>query len=195
MCTEVEDLGIFKMWVNEGGIANLLSIPQLEKDGFRVTSDTHGEWIVHSPRGEKLVFKRDTGTTANMPYTDVRDIAEAFAHANIVADHDTKAMQERTIQTVRMKMKDFSRREVKGAIAARKAKIMLAPPPDTKFKQLVNSDSIKNCKVTAQDISNSRVIFGPDLPGLQGRTTRKIPQELSRCTLVYPGQSTNAIKI
>ena len=73
------------MWVNEGDIANLLSIPQLEKDGFRVTSDTHGEWIVHLPRGEKFVFKRDTGTTANMPYIDVCDIAEAFAHANIEA--------------------------------------------------------------------------------------------------------------
>ena len=39
---KVGDLGVFKMWINEGGIANLLSIPQLEKDGFRVTSDTHG---------------------------------------------------------------------------------------------------------------------------------------------------------
>ena len=66
------------MWLNEGGIANLLSIPQLEKDGFRVTSDTHGEWAVHSPQGEKLVFKRDTGLAENMPYIDVRDVTEAL---------------------------------------------------------------------------------------------------------------------
>ena len=44
--SHVGDLGIFKMWLNEGGIANLLSIQQLEKDGFRVTTDTHGEWSV-----------------------------------------------------------------------------------------------------------------------------------------------------
>ena len=43
LCTHVGDLGIFKMWLNEGGIANLLSIPQLEKDGFQVMSDTLGE--------------------------------------------------------------------------------------------------------------------------------------------------------
>ena len=43
VCSKVGDLGIFEMWVNERGIANLLSIPQLEKDGFRVTSDTKGE--------------------------------------------------------------------------------------------------------------------------------------------------------
>ena len=71
MCTQVGDLGIFKMWLNEGGIANLLSIPQLEKDGFQVMSDTLGEWIVHSPRGKQLVFKRDTGSLKNMPYIDV----------------------------------------------------------------------------------------------------------------------------
>ena len=137
---------------------------------------------MHSPRGEQLVVKRDTGSLKNMPYIDVDDVVDAFAHANIEADQDIKAIQERKIETVRMQMKDFSRREVKGAIAARKAQRILAHPPDAKFKQLVNSDSIKNCKVTAQDITNSRVIFGPDLPGLQGRTTRKKP---TRVTPVY----------
>ena len=88
VCTHVGDLGIFKMWLNEDGIANILSIPRLKKDGFRVTSDTLGEWIVHSPRGEQLVFKRDTGSLKNMPYINVGDIVEAFAHANIEAGHD-----------------------------------------------------------------------------------------------------------
>ena len=72
--------------------------------------------------------------------------------------------------------------KVKWATVAREAQIKLAHPPDTKFKQLVNSDSIKNCPVTAQDISNSRVIFGPDLPGLQGRSTREKP---TRVVLEY----------
>ena len=43
LSTKIGDLRVFKMWANEGGIANLLSIPQLRKDGFPVTSDTHGE--------------------------------------------------------------------------------------------------------------------------------------------------------
>ena len=67
LCTKVGNLGVFKMWINEGGIANCLLIPQLEKDGFRVTSDTHGEWIVYFSRDEKLVFKRDTSNLKNMP--------------------------------------------------------------------------------------------------------------------------------
>ena len=68
LSTKVGDLGVFKMWINKGGIANLLSIPQLEKDGFRITSDTHGEWIVYLPGGDNLVFKRDAGNLKGMPY-------------------------------------------------------------------------------------------------------------------------------
>ena len=172
------------MWINEGGITNLLSIPQLERDGFRVTCDIHGEWIVYLRCGDKLVSKRDVGSLENMPYIHVSDVPEAFAHANIEASQDIEVMLQREIQTVPMKMKDFSRNEVKGDIAARKAQIMLAHTPDAKFKQLVNSDSVKNCPVTAQDISNSRVIFGPELPGVQGRSTRKKP---TRVVPVYMG--------
>ena len=72
-----------------------------------MTSDTHGEWIVYLPRGEKLVFKRDTGNLKNIPCIDVDDVtkvfaSEAFAHTNI------KAFQEKKIQTVRKNMEGFS---------------------------------------------------------------------------------------
>ena len=81
---------------------------------------------MHSPRGEQLVFKRDTGSLKNMPYINVGDVVEAFAHANIKAGHDIEAIQETPIETVRMKMKDFSRREVKGAISLVRPKYCLA---------------------------------------------------------------------
>ena len=160
------------MWINEGGIANLLSISQLEKDGFRITSDTHGEWIVHSPRDEKLVFKRDTGTLENMPYIDVRDTTESFANANI------EAFQEKSLQTVCKNMEGFSRKEVRGATLARIAQSKVVHPPDTKFKQMVSSPIFKNYRVTAKEITNFRAIFGPGLPGLQGRSTRRKPKRL-----------------
>ena len=62
------DLGMFEMWVNESRIANLLSIPQLEKDGFRVVTDTLGEWVVYTPQGEKIVFMKDTSLCNKMLY-------------------------------------------------------------------------------------------------------------------------------
>ena len=45
------ELGMFDMWVNDNGIANLISVPQLEKDGFHATTDTLAEWLVYTPQG------------------------------------------------------------------------------------------------------------------------------------------------
>ena len=52
--------GDFKVWLNKKGIANLLSIPMLEAAGYLVSTHTHGDWVVTSPKGEKIIFKRDT---------------------------------------------------------------------------------------------------------------------------------------
>ena len=59
--------GLFHMWLNKQGIANLLSIPQLEADGYRVTCDANMEWAVYTPQGTKIPFKRDTGLCKGMP--------------------------------------------------------------------------------------------------------------------------------
>ena len=34
--------GKIRVWLNKSGIANLLSIPQLEKDGYTVSTSTKG---------------------------------------------------------------------------------------------------------------------------------------------------------
>ena len=49
------------MWLNKKGITNRLLIPKLEGYRYRVTYDTIGGWIVQTPEGNPLVFKRDTG--------------------------------------------------------------------------------------------------------------------------------------
>ena len=38
--------GGFEMWLNRSGIANLLSIPQLEEDGYVIDYNTHRDWVV-----------------------------------------------------------------------------------------------------------------------------------------------------
>ena len=52
---------------------------------------------------------------------------------------------------------------------------MVGHLPDEKFKQLVSSQSLKNCCVKVNDITNDRDIFGPYLPGLGWITTRQKP--------------------
>ena len=51
--------GEFKVWLNERGIANLLSIPMLENAMYIVSTHTKGDWVVTTPKGKKIVFKRD----------------------------------------------------------------------------------------------------------------------------------------
>ena len=41
--------GLWNFWLNEQGIANLLSIPQLEKNGYLIDYNTKRDWAVTSP--------------------------------------------------------------------------------------------------------------------------------------------------
>ena len=62
----------FKVWLNERGIANLLSITMLEDAGYIVSTHTKGDWVVTTPKGKDIVFKRDKGVCKGMPYINLR---------------------------------------------------------------------------------------------------------------------------
>ena len=68
--------GVFKMWLNCNGTANLLSIPQLEQDGYLIDYNTARNWVVMTPEGMEIVFKLDTGICDLMPYIDLHDHRE-----------------------------------------------------------------------------------------------------------------------
>ena len=55
-----------QMWVVCSGIANLLSLPQLEEDGLRVTYV--GRTV--------LVLNRDVGVSKGFPYLDLNALPE-----------------------------------------------------------------------------------------------------------------------
>ena len=59
--TRITKRGYFEkmtVWLNENGIANLISIPKLEADGYTVWTDTKREWIVSTPTW-KLSLSRE----------------------------------------------------------------------------------------------------------------------------------------
>ena len=72
----------------------------------------------------------------------------------------------------------FTKKQVEKAIAARDMQARLAHPTDEKFKQMVRSKSLDTCSVVADDITNARAIFGPNLPGLRGKTVRQRPERV-----------------
>ena len=90
----------------------------------------------------------------------------------------SRPFKKKGFSRVKKNMEGYSRKEVKRAIMARVTQSKVANPPDSKFKLMVNSPTLKNCPVTVQDITNSGAIFGPDLPGLQGRSTRQKPKKV-----------------
>ena len=48
----------------------------LEDSGYKVSTHTDGDWEVTTPRGDVIMFKRDTGVCKGMPYIDLRDHRE-----------------------------------------------------------------------------------------------------------------------
>ncbi len=47
---------LFNLWLVHNSIANLLSLPQLEADGFTVSYHTSGNWIIITPQGKEITF-------------------------------------------------------------------------------------------------------------------------------------------
>ena len=51
---------------------------------------------------------------------------------------------------------------------------------------MVSSPNLENCPVTATDVSNACVIFGPDLPGVKGKTVCISPHRVETEYLEIP---------
>ena len=72
------------MWLVRQGIANLLSLPQLEVDGYRATYDTDTGWKLYCPDGPDgthvgrtvLVLKHDEGVCRGFLYLDLTKLEE-----------------------------------------------------------------------------------------------------------------------
>ena len=118
---------LWTFWLNKKGIVNLLSIPQLEKDGYTINYNTKQDWVVMTPSGKCLLFKTDsTGLCAGMPYLDTRENHEALV----------------LIQTVRKNFGKFTQRQVNRAIASRNMQARMAHPTDKSFNQMVSGKTL-----------------------------------------------------
>jgi hypothetical protein len=63
---------LFHLWLNRNGIANLLSLPQLEDNGFTVSYHTGGNWIITTPQGKDITFHHEPdGVCCGFPYLNM----------------------------------------------------------------------------------------------------------------------------
>ena len=148
----------FQVWLNEHGIANLLSITMLEKAGYKVSMHTDIDWVVTNPQGENIIIKRDTGICGGMPFLNLRSHKKTGV-----------AMIER----VRENYRNYTEGEITKANMARKTQARISNPPDERYKEIVSGRSLKHCLVTVMDISNAHAIFGPNHARLKGAATRQ----------------------
>ena len=84
-------LGLFDMWINEKGITNILSIPQIYNNGYHITCDTLTNWVARTPQGEQIMFKRDKDICNRIPYVDMQNFQDKLSLINIY-EHLTKNM-------------------------------------------------------------------------------------------------------
>ena len=119
------------VWFDPEGIANILSMSNMQKL-YRITYDSakEGAFIVHL-KGKQLVFKM---AKIGLYYVDMRNRSYMF---NLTVN-ENKQM--------------YTRRQMKGADAARKLQQVLQYPTTKQYKTIVESNAIKDCPVTLEDI-------------------------------------------
>ena len=156
----------FHMWLVESGIENLLIVPQIEAYGFTIDYNNKLDWVVTTPEGEEIVFKKDTGKCKGFTFIEM-DTHEALALLKSVSK----------VNTVRVNYEGFTKTYVGKAISTRKAQTMIGIQSKKYFKVLVseNCTALKYIPVTCADITKAHTIFGPYLSGVQGKNARQKP--------------------
>ncbi len=169
-------LGSMDVWLNTLAIANIISFTELEKK-YRIsydTTDTGGEFVVHTPKGE-VRFKRNN---IGLPYINLRDNKAAIC----------------LINTIRGNAEGYTKRQIKKAQEARRAMSMVGGPTEREFTQMVRRNQLPNCNITPNDIKHANDIFGPDLAGIRGKTTRRKPERVEGGVVGIPARIVEANK-
>jgi hypothetical protein len=152
---------LFDLWLVRNGIANLLSLSQLEADGFTVSYHTGDNWIITTPQGEEITF-----------HCKENGMCHGFLYINM---HSTDAVA--MVQTICQCYEGYTKRKVQDAVAACKAQAMIGHPTVAQFLEMARSNTIKNCSIKPAHIANALTIFGPSTAGLRGKTVcRKLEQ-------------------
>ena len=72
----------------------------------------------------------------------------------------------------------FTQREYEGAQEARRAMQLLGFLSERDFEKIVCSNIIVNCPITFDDVKNAKLIFGPDITSLKGKSARRKPASI-----------------
>jgi hypothetical protein len=77
------------------------------------------------------------------------------------------------INTVAERKEEYTKREYRDAVRARKTQNIIMFPGVQKLTQITNGAHVDNCPVTRSDIRVAEHIFGSNLGALKGKTVTK----------------------
>ena len=133
-----------QVWLNEGGVATIIPLKQLEKFCLvKYDSSCNGGASICCTKDGDVVLKNNG---KGMPYLDLREF-----EAEAVLSFAPKAALS-FAKTVQGNMKGFTKREVKEAQKAREAQAMLGHPTNRNFLGMVCGGMISNCPVAANAV-------------------------------------------
>jgi hypothetical protein len=140
-----------EVWFSKDAITNIIALSNLIKQ-YRVTYDSNDEmFVVHREDVDKpnMEFKMHK---SGLHYFNPKDVDLTF-----------------NINTVSDNKKGFTTRQVKGAEQARTLYATLGYPSIKDCKRVIQSNQIKDCPVTVQDVTTAHNIWGNNIAALSQR--------------------------
>jgi Zinc knuckle len=145
----------YPVWFHPEAMTNIISYAQVEKrpDVYTIENTTGEFKVTNCISGNVMRFRRDeAGLYAATPNSPI-----AVQFLNTVAENK----------------KFFTKKQVEGAERARKLYHVIGFPSLKDYIHLIQTNMIKDCEVTVEDVRNAQKIFGTDIYALKGKTTRR----------------------
>jgi hypothetical protein len=141
------------VWFSKYAITNIIALSNLIKQ-YRVTYDSNDQtFVVHRE-------------TSNLPDMEFK------MHSSGLHYYEPEKNDFTFVNTVDDNKKAFTKRQLKGAELARTLYATLGYPSVKDFKWVIQSNQIKDCPVTVQDVVTAHQIWGKNIAALKGKTTR-----------------------
>ena len=123
--------------------------------GYIVSTHTHAYWVVTTPEGKYITFKRDKGICTGMPYIDLREQKEGLV----------------MIETVRKNVGVHTPYHIKGDHLDRVTQGRVGHPLDKVLKKMVSDNILENIPIGIDNVSNALAIYGPPASRLKWAKT------------------------
>ena len=163
--------GGFTVWYNPKCLANILSLA-LVTEQYRVTLDTEMENAFNIHISEKHTMKFKCVSPGlylfDASNIDMSKLRNAFSFLNTVEDNK----------------KLFRARDIRKADDAVRLNRRTNHIAKDKFAWIVSENRIINNPITVGDINRSRIIYGPPIPPLKGRTRDQESARVKDLTMV-----------